>query len=181
MNLHDANEALRAAETPVTVAARDVLRSRFQTTVPEEGLPRVLERFAAEECERLPVLADAGSRRLVGTISKRDILSLYSVELLQRSEGRRPLRAVELPVDSRVDEVPLPADLAGRTFAESYFRDRTGLSLLLVRRGASGLLLPEAALRFARGDRLVVLGPRDRVAALRERAVREGGEEERPA
>jgi CBS domain-containing protein len=158
------------------VAARDVLRSRFQTTVPEEGLPRVLERFAAEESERLPVLADAESRRLVGTISKRDILAVYSVELLQQREGRRPLRAVEPPVDSLVDEVPLPEDLAGRTFAESYFRDRTGLSLLLVRRGASGLFLPETALRFAPGDRLVVLGPRDRVAALRDRAGREGGE-----
>jgi CBS domain-containing protein len=88
VNLHDVNEALRAGE-PATLTARDVARRRFEVTVPEEGLPRVLDRFAAQECERLPVLGDLESRRLVGTISKRDILSVYSLELLERSTGRR--------------------------------------------------------------------------------------------
>jgi CIC family chloride channel protein len=168
VNLHDVNEALRAGEGPGALAARDVMRPRFEATVPEEALPRVLERFAAQECERLPVLADRESRRLVGTISKRDILSVYSLELLQRATGHRPARAMEPPLDSLVDEVPLPAGLEGRTFAESRFRDTHALALLLVRRGAAGLLLPDAGLRFAAGDRLVVFGPRERIAALRE-------------
>jgi CIC family chloride channel protein len=169
VNLHDVNEALRAAADPGALAARDVMRPRFEVTVPEEGLPRVLERFAAQECERLPVVADLESRRLVGTISKRDILSVYSLELLQRGAGRRPSRPIEPQIETLVDEVPLPEGLAGRTFAESRFRDTHALALLLVRRGASGLLLPDAELRFAAGDRLVVFGPRDRIAALRDR------------
>ncbi len=97
VNLHDVNEALRAAEGPGTLAARDVMRPRFEVTVPEEGLPRVLDRFAAQECERLPVLADLESRRLVGTISKRDILSVYSLELLQRSDGAPAVPADRAP------------------------------------------------------------------------------------
>jgi CIC family chloride channel protein len=166
VNLHDVNDALRAGEQG-PLAARDVARKRFEVTVPEEGLPRVLDRFAAQECERLPVLADLESRRLVGTISKRDILSVYSLELLQRSAGRRPSRPIEPPIETLVDEVWLPAGLEGRTFAESRFRDTHALALLLVRRGAAGLLIPDAELRFAAGDRLVVFGPRDRIAALR--------------
>jgi CIC family chloride channel protein len=170
VNLHDVNEALRAAERPGTLAARDVMRPRFEVTVPEEGLPRVLDRFAAQECERLPVLADLESRRLVGTISKRDILSVYSLELLQRSTGRRPSRPIEAPLEALVDEVPLPPGLEGRTFAEARFRDTHALALLLVRRGEAGLLIPDAELRFAAGDRLVVFGSRDRIVALGERA-----------
>jgi chloride channel protein, CIC family len=173
VNLHDVNEALRAGGAG-TLRARDVARKRFEVTVPEEGLPRVLDRFAAQECERLPVLADLESRRLVGTISKRDILSVYSLELLQRSAGRRPSRAIEPPIETLVDEVPLPPALAGRTFGESRFRDTHALALLLVRRGAAGLLLPDAELRFAAGDRLVVFGPRDRIGALREQAASDG-------
>ena len=53
----------------------------------------------------------------------------------------------------------------------SSFRERFALALLLVRRGSAGLLLPDAALRFAAGDRLVVFGPSDRVAALRSGAA----------
>ncbi|HSD66537.1 MAG TPA: chloride channel protein [Vicinamibacteria bacterium] len=167
VKLHDVNEVLGHAEGAGALTARDLMRSRFETTVPEETLPRVLERFAAQECERLPVLADRESRRLVGTISRRDILSVYSLELLQRDTGRGPVRPMEPPLDSLVDEVPLPAALEGRTFAESRFRESHALALLLVRRGAAGLLLPEAGLRFARGDRLVVFGPLDRIAVLK--------------
>lgn len=167
VNLHDVNEALRAADSAAGLTARDVLRPRFEVTVPEESLPRVLERFAAQESERLPVVQDLESRRLVGTISKRDILSVYSLELLQRSAVRRPPRPIEAAAYALVDEVPLPPLLEGRSFAESRFRDSHGLALLLVRRGSADMLLPEAALRFAAGDRLVVFGPRDRIAALR--------------
>ncbi|HSD29900.1 MAG TPA: chloride channel protein [Vicinamibacteria bacterium] len=166
VNLHDVTDALRAGD-PGTLIARDLARPRFEVTVPEEGLPRVLDRFAVQECERLPVLADLESRRLVGTISKRDILSVYSLELMQRSAGRWPPRPIGSPIETLVDEVPLPPGLEGRTFAEARFRDTHGLALLLVRRGAAGLLLPDAGLRFAPGDRLVVFGPRDRVAALK--------------
>ena len=171
VNLHDLNQALRAVGGPGTLAARDMMRPRFEVTVPEEGLPRVLDRFAVQECERLPVLADLGSRRLVGTISKRDILSVYSLELLQRGARRRPVRPIEPPIETLVDEVPLPPGLEGRTFADVRFRDTHSLALLLVRRGAAGLLLPDAELRFASGDRLVVFGPRDRIAVLRERGA----------
>ena len=105
------------------------------------------------------------------TISKRDILSVYSLELLQRGATRRAPRPIEPAIETLVDEVPLPRELAGRTFAESRFRDTHALALLLVRRGAAGLLLPDAELRFVAGDRLVVFGPRDRVLALRERTL----------
>jgi CIC family chloride channel protein len=82
VNLHEVNEALRGASDPRTTRARDVLQPRFETTTPGESLPRVLERFAAHESERLPVLAPDGSRRLVGTISKRDVLAAYARELM---------------------------------------------------------------------------------------------------
>ena len=166
MNLHDVNEALRGGGESTGLAAGDLLRAGFETTTPEEPLPRVLERFATQASERLPVLADAQSRRLLGTVSKRDILSVYSLDLLQRGEGRRP-GALDDAIGSLVDEVALPAEIAGLTFAESRFRQRYGLALLLVRRGAGAALVPDSGLRFAPGDRLVVFGPPERLAALR--------------
>jgi CBS domain-containing protein len=90
VNLHDVNEALRGAADPQRTLARDVLQRNFETTTPEESLPRVLERFAAQNSERLPVLAADGTRRLVGTISKRDVLAAYARDLLDRRTGEGP-------------------------------------------------------------------------------------------
>jgi CIC family chloride channel protein len=84
VNLHDVNDALRSAGDPGRLRARDLVRERFETTTAAEPLARVLERFAAQESERLPVLADDGSGRLVGTISRRDVLAVYARELLER-------------------------------------------------------------------------------------------------
>jgi CIC family chloride channel protein len=170
VNLHDVNRELRSVGPAAELRASDLLHSRFETTTPEERLDRVLERFAVQECERLPVLADSGSRLLVGTVSKRDILAVYSLELLQRGGAARTSPA---PVDRLVDELEVPDDLVGVSLDESAFRDRHGLSVLMIRRGG-GWILPEGPTRFQAGDRLIVFGPRERLADYRR--TRAGGE-----
>ncbi len=75
------------------------------------------------------------------------------MELVQRGGGTRPAGALEPAgvVESLVEEVALPAELAGRTFGESRFRERFALALLLVRRGTAGTLVPEGSPAVCRG------------------------------
>jgi uncharacterized protein with PhoU and TrkA domain len=115
----------------------------------------------------------------VGTISKRDILSVYSLDLLQRARvvsGRA--ESLGVPLERFVDEVTLPPDLAGRSLAEAALDDRWGVSVLMIRRSGTGLLIPRESTRFRAGDRLLVFGPRDRLQALRHSAP--GGGEREP-
>ena len=131
VNLHDVNAALRAANRAESVTARDLIVTTFPTTAPDESLGFVLERFECQQCERLPVL-DAVSKRLLGTISKRDILSVYSLELLQRAARPRPTMPLEASVEALVDEVELPASATTGALDESTFRERYGLAVLMV-------------------------------------------------
>jgi CIC family chloride channel protein len=171
VNLHDVNRELRAAGGGTGLTAGDLARTRFETTTPGETLLRVLDRFAAEECERLPVLADRRSRRLVGTISKRDILSVYSLDLLQRARGLPgKAAALDVSLERFVDEVTLPPGLAGQSLAEGALSEKWGVSVLMVRRVGTGLLIPRADTRLRVGDRLLVFGPRDRLRALQRSA-----------
>jgi CIC family chloride channel protein len=165
VNLHDVNHELRVAGGERALTAGDLVRTRFETTTPGETLLRVLDRFSSQESERLPVVADRESRRLVGTISKRDILAVYSVDLVQRSPRRST--AVEAPVERFVEEIPVPAGLVGRRLGESDVFGTYGLSVLMVRRAGAGLLIPDGATAFLADDRLIVFGPRDRLEALR--------------
>lgn len=181
VSLHDVNRALREVETPEQLHAIDLADTTFETTVPWEHLDRVLDRFWVEEAERLPVLEDRESRKLIGTVSRRDILGVYSLEVLHRRSllarfdtAGAPSNAptyVELPADHQVDNVQVPASLVGHTVTESRFRERFGVSVLMIRRSDGGKetrLIPDGSTTFQAGDKLIVFGARDKVEMLRE-------------
>jgi CIC family chloride channel protein len=164
VNLHDASRALRASPTPASVRVRDVMSTRFEATVPEEPLDQALERFFRQDAERLPVLDSREGRHLVGTISKRDILGVYSLERLQRDASTFPQGGP----DGVIGEVGVPADLAGATVQHADFQGRYGLSIVMVRPSGTGWVLPSATIRLGPEDRLIVFGARDRIDALAE-------------
>jgi CBS-domain-containing membrane protein len=174
VSLYEASRALREAADPGTLHARDVADRHFPTVTPEDRLEKALDRFWVQDCERLPVLESLGSRRLVGTVSKRDILGVYSLEVLHRRSLLARLEAheddetkptyVELPEDHEVAEVDIPSALIGQTFGEARLRERFGVSVLVLRRKEGGRtvrLLPQATTRLLAGDRLYVFGTRD--------------------
>jgi CIC family chloride channel protein len=174
VSLYEASRALREAADPGTLRARDVADRHFPTVNPEDRLEKALDRFWVQDCERLPVLESPGSRRLVGTVSKRDILGVYSLEVLHRRSLLARLEAteedqtkptyVELPEDHEVAEVEVPAHLIGLTFGDARLRERFGVSVLVLSRREGGRtvrLLPQAETRLFAGDRLYVFGTRE--------------------
>jgi len=167
VNLHDVNRRLLEGAQPQAFRAGDLVRRRFETTVPGERLDRVLERFEREECERLPVLADRASGRLTGTVSKRDILGVYSRELLQRTGVPAATAALEAKGEHRVEELEAPPGLIGESLAGARLRERFGVSVVMIRRGGSWLV-PEQTTRFEAGDRLLAFGSPEALAGFRE-------------
>ncbi len=175
VSLYEASRALREAADPGALRARDVADADFPTVTSEDRLEGALDRFWVQDCERLPVIESRASRRLVGTVSKRDILGVYSLEVLHRrsllarletaaeQEETRPTY-IELPQDHEVEDVEVPASLIGQTFADARLRERFGVSVLVLRRREGGRtvrLLPQASTRFLAGDRLVAFGTRE--------------------
>ncbi len=188
IGLHDATRALRELDEPVSLCARDVANPHFETVTPGEPLHRVLEMFWLSEAERLPVLEDRDTRRLIGTVSQRDILGIYSLEILHRrtlvarfeSPGDHAApKYVELPAEHQIDEVPMPAAVVGMTVGEAHFRERYGVSILLIQRPEAGgreiRILPTPETMLEPHDRLVLFGSRDRLLLLRKEMQQEAG------
>ena len=83
INLHDIKAYLSSPELSTLVIARDLMRENCPTTTPEATLAQALKSFARYDGDRLPVIANHGKHRLIGTISKSDILLALAEETKQ--------------------------------------------------------------------------------------------------
>jgi CIC family chloride channel protein len=74
VSLHDIKPFLGQPDIAVGVLAMDILREEFPTISPDAGLPDALAVFGKHELERIPIVSADGSRRLLGSLAKNDLL-----------------------------------------------------------------------------------------------------------
>ena len=74
VSLHDVKAFLDRPELESVVIAADIMNEDFPTVSPMNGLTEALHKFTEAKSERLPVVDDMRSRRLIGSISKTDII-----------------------------------------------------------------------------------------------------------
>lgn len=87
VNFHEVVGALQSIGAAGTTTAQDLARTSFPVARLDEPLTDVLDRFDGLAAERLPVLENQETQKLIGTISKRDILAAYSLRLLDPEVG----------------------------------------------------------------------------------------------
>ena len=74
ISLHDIKNYLNAPELAEVVIAGDILRGDMPLIHPAASLNEALDRFACHVGERLPVVTDQGTQRLVGSLAKTDVI-----------------------------------------------------------------------------------------------------------
>jgi chloride channel protein, CIC family len=74
VSLHDIKGFLDQPELARMVIAADLMNEDFPRISPDQGMGTALEKFLQVNAERLPVVDDLTSRRLIGSISKTDII-----------------------------------------------------------------------------------------------------------
>lgn len=74
VSLHDVKNYLNTPELAKVVIARDILHDSIPVVRPDASLTEALERFRQHDGERLPVVNDLATKRLIGTIAKTDVI-----------------------------------------------------------------------------------------------------------
>jgi chloride channel protein, CIC family len=88
VSLHDIKEFLDRPELAQMLIAADLVNENFPRISPIQGMGEALERFSEVRAERLPVVDDLSTLRLVGSISKTDImLYLAGKQTAQKQPG----------------------------------------------------------------------------------------------
>src|ERR1700751_4411721 len=74
VSLHDIKEFLDQPELAQMVIATEIMNESFPRISPSQGMGEALERFSEVHSERLPVVDDLVTQRLIGSISTTDIM-----------------------------------------------------------------------------------------------------------
>ncbi len=166
---------LRDVELDPLVIASD-LATPTPVCVPEDTLLVLNQKLWLLDRSAIPVIDSLENRRFLGVVRRRDIANTVDRETMKRSAVLASLwgrngSEMGLPEDSRIAEVDLPLELSGRTVREADFRGRLGVILLAIARkrenGTETRFVPASDEELKPGDRLVLIGPSDRVARIR--------------
>ncbi|MCG3149233.1 MAG: Voltage-gated ClC-type chloride channel ClcB [Verrucomicrobiae bacterium] len=179
IRLHSMKEMLTQGDSLQSVVAHDLIDDTFTFVTPEDNLAATMDKFWKQNCERLPVVDNSTDRNLIGWMSKRDLLGIYSQEILRKrqllghfvvtEDGEKRDVFVELPAGFALRSIEIPGHCNGQTLAELAPRSRFGVHVLACKRrdpltGHDKVELPEAQTCFTTGEHIVVIGPDDAIA-----------------
>ncbi len=159
------------------IVARDLIEGSPPTVTPEQDLATVMHLFSGSHVDELAVVDRSDPRRLVGTVTEKDVIDASNQEQLRRDlaggvatgvNSLGPGRTVELGGDYVLKEILALPYMWGRNLRELAIRERTGVQVLLVRGTGSDrtLHVANAADRFEEGQTIVVAGTRAGVQEL---------------
>jgi CIC family chloride channel protein len=167
VELHEVKRLL--GEEPASFVLAADLVSEIPVVAPEDSLVEVNEKLWFRDLGQLPVV-DEESQKFLGIVTRRDILGAFDREVLRRNRLLAKVRAVEgtgfdyfeLPEESRMSRISVPAEFVGQTLAEAQLRARHGITVMAIQRmdaaGREQRIAPRPDTRLQRGDMLVVLG-----------------------
>ncbi|HDP97860.1 MAG TPA: CBS domain-containing protein, partial [bacterium] len=163
------------------VIAKDLLHPIEEFVVPETNLADCMNRFERVESEHLPVVDNIQSMRLIGMVSKKEIIKLYNREILRkdiigvkyvRDLGSEKMRnLVQLPSDFKVDFIRVPDSFIGKSIKQLDIRAQYNITILAVKKKLSDIgpsnEMPNPDRIFQADDILVAAGKEKELEKLR--------------
>ncbi len=84
LSFQDLKESIFEEDLKKFIVAKDLAYSHVITVTPEDNLDDVMEQFGMIDIEVLPVVDPENRRKILGVISRRDVITAYNQALLKR-------------------------------------------------------------------------------------------------
>ncbi|MGD8405079.1 MAG: chloride channel protein [Anaerolineales bacterium] len=173
ITVQDVDHAVDADEMNLDLPATQFCSQHLIVAYPDETLHRALERMSHRDIGRLPVVDHNSPKKLIGWISRADIVRAYERALTRRVTVQQQLTQARLGITAGVEvvecEVEAGSALEGHTLSEIKWPEDSLVAG--IRRGGS-LIIPHGKTLMEAGDQLSVVARRedeDTVRALARR------------
>lgn len=166
------------------IVAKDLAEPQVKFIKDTDNLEYALRLFARQRVEEIPVVSSK-SKEVVGTLHYQDVLKAYNNAMVKMnlSEGLAddiktiaPHQTHEVMPGINLLEIEIPKNFEGKTLKSLRLRNRFGVDVVMIERGNSSLwqdderqrIFPQADYQFQAGDRVIVLGEKDKVDKFKE-------------
>ncbi|MEE4311665.1 MAG: chloride channel protein [candidate division KSB1 bacterium] len=179
---HEIKSVLNDKNLNQLVIAKDMIdETRFRSVMMKNNLAECMDAFSKVPFEHLPVVESEHSRKLVGSISKRDVFELYNREILRKEvlgvnfvseqSPEQKRSRVSIPKEYAVEYLSIPSRCIGRSIKEMDIRANYNVSIIAIKE-RSGRVKPESEIpspgrKFKEGDILIVVGKESDIARLK--------------
>jgi chloride channel protein, CIC family len=180
LSLHDMRALLLDPGATASHVAADLCDRTVPTVTPATSLGQALERMEEDARDDLPVVDPADPTRILGLLSRADVIRAYNRALVTMRTIPGTAGADELPQWSkgyRVVRLAVPPPWNGRTLRELDCRAQFGVSVLAVEahdKPGHTFEVPDPDRRIEADDTLVVAGPDAAITALERSTGRRG-------
>ena len=169
-----------------SLIANDIADNRVTTITEKHDLDYALKILTKADIDELPVVSEDDNKKVIGIISRQDVLSTYNKESLKSDLAEGLSREISTLRESKISRIadgyaiierkPSHA-FVGKTLAELKLRNQFGLEVLMIKKSKelfdeteseSRLVMPGYNYKIEEDDILVLFGTEEKIAKTKD-------------
>ncbi len=171
-------------KNPENLKAGDILTPITFYFIPNDTLDTVMGAFESVDINEFPVFADRYTHKLIGTVSKNQVISAFNKEMMRKdmvdtvsgymsSVGK--FKRIKMDNGQEMCEIEVPGGFVGKTLPDIALRKKFGVEVILIKqnydssnREKQKVIVPDINYSFDFGDTLLVIGLPEDIKRLEE-------------
>ncbi len=161
------------------LVAYDIMTPINHFITPDESLDIAMKLFSELNLEELPVINNLSEKKLIGIITKKDVIDLYNQEILKRDTAStlskfitstEKFKEIRLIENKYLSELEIPESFINKTIKELKIANNFHVEIILIKsliNNNYSLVTPYGDYLFKKGDMITVIGEKTNIDKLK--------------
>lgn len=180
ISIHDIRKTIYESELLESIViAYDLLTPLSYYVTPDDTLDMIMKAFGELSVDELPVVNSENEKKLIGTVSKNDVIEVYNQEIFKRDMvttissyigSLSKFKRVKLIDGQILGEIEVPGEFVNKTLKELDLRNRFGIEVILIKQSYDAkikenqnVIPAKPDYRFKFGDSILIIGTPDKL------------------
>ncbi len=161
------------------LVAYDIMKPINHFITPDDSLDIIMKLFSDLNLDELPVVNNLTEKKLIGIVSKKDIIDLYNQEILKRDtadtlsrfiSSTEKFKEIHIVENKYLSELEIPSSFIGKKIKELKVANIYNIEIILIKTLKNNnytIITPYADYVFKKGDIITVIGDKNNIEKIK--------------